>query len=379
MTQKLYDTDSYLKEFTANVISCEKSGDAFRVILDKTCFFPTEGGQYFDEGTLGGQRVKDVILEGDEIIHVVEKELSGKVLGEIDFDIRFDKMQQHTAEHIVCGIVNRLYGYNNVGFHLGPDDVTFDFDGMLSREQLYEIEALANAAVTKNAPVKCYYPENPESENYRSKSGIEGRLRIVDVNGIDRCACCAPHLSTTGQVGLIHFTDSYPYKSGVRIHMSCGKRAVEKLQAYTKNLREIAKRLSSGTDNAAEFFERFLKDHENTLKQLSELKKEMLTLKANSQAAVDGTLTVFENSLETGLLRQYANSLGGKYTDMLFVFGQKTDNGYPFVAASDKRDMREVANRMRSELGSKGGGSDKMIQGSVNADKETIENFIKSI
>ena len=127
------------------------------------------------------------------------------------------------------------------------------------------------------------------------------------------------------------------------------------------------------------FFERFLKDHDNTLKQLSELKKEMLTLKANSQAAVDGTLTVFEDSLETGLLRQYANALCGKYTDMLFVFGQKTDNGYPFVAASNKRDMREVANRMRSELGSKGGGSDKMIQGSVNADKEEIENFIKSI
>lgn len=378
MTVKLYDNNAYRSEFSANVVLCEKAEHGFRVILDKTAFFPTEGGQYFDSGTISGAAVKDVLLEGDDIVHITDTELSGEVIGRIDFAERFDKMQQHTGEHIVCGIVHEKYGYNNVGFHLGADDVTFDFDGPLSQAQLYEIERLANEAVFKNAPVTCFYPQDPADIDYRSKSGIEGSIRIVDIEGIDRCACCAPHVSSTGQVGLIHFTDSYPYKSGVRIHLACGARAVKALQSYTKNLRDISKSLSSGLDNAAEFFERYRDAHQETLAQLSAAKKELIAQKAHSMQAVSGSLIVFESALEASMLRGYANALSGKYTDFVFVFCGEGES-HSFVAASDTRDMRQVANSLRQQLCAKCGGSDKMIQGSIPASESSIRKFLENI
>lgn len=374
MTKKLYDIDSYIKEFDANVTSCNEVDGGFEVILDKTAFFPTEGGQYHDNGSIAGIKVLDVYLKGEDVIHLLPYPVQGFCRCEIDFEERFDKMQQHTGEHIVCGIVHKIYGYDNVGFHLGADDVTFDFNGPLSREQLYEIEVLANKAVTDNLPVTAYYPKNPKELDYRSKLELEDGIRIVDIEGVDKCACCAPHVKTTGEVGYIKLTDGYSYKGGVRIHLACGKRAVEDGIEKHKNLIAIAKVLSSGTNNAAEFFEKYVSDVTALKQSLSDCKKELLDLKAQVIEPKD-KLIIFDNSLEPSLLRQFANALCDKYQSICAVFCGK-DESYNYCIASKTENLRDFAKDFNQALCGKGGGSPQMIQGSVNATKTEIEQYL---
>lgn len=375
-TVKLYDDDSYMTEFEATVLSCEKTDRGFAVVLDKTAFFPEEGGQNADSGTLGGANVCYVSIKGGVITHYVDSELSGTVKGVIDWAPRFDKMQQHTGEHIVSGIIFEKYGFNNVGFHLGDDDVTFDFDGMLSREQLNEVEMLANEAVYKNLSIKASYPDNLNELEYRAKLDLTEDVRIVEIEGVDRCACCAPHVKTTGEVGVIKLLEAGSYKGGIRIHMACGKRAVADYQIKFDNLAVIATALSSGKNNAAEFFERFAAEI-NALKQsISLYKKYILELKSQLVQKTDGNIILFEEDMDGGMIRNYVNSLEGKYGGVCAVFAKKAKGcGYNFTAASDTVAMREIANKMREELGARAGGSDKMIQGSVSASREQIEEF----
>lgn len=374
-TIKLYDVDSYMTEFEATVLSCEKTERGFAVVLDKTAFFPEEGGQNADSGTLNGAKVSYVSIKNGVVTHYTDCELSGQVTGVIDWQPRFDKMQQHTGEHIVSGIIFEKYGFNNVGFHLGDDDVTFDFDGMLSREQLNEVEMLANEAIYKNLPVKASYPDNLAELEYRAKLDLTEDVRIVEIEGVDRCACCAPHVSTTGEVGIIKLLEAGSYKGGIRIHMACGKRAVADYQIKFDNLATIATALSSGKNNAAEFFERFAADTNELKQSISMYKKYILELKSQLVQKTDGNIILFEQDMDGGMIRNYVNSLQGKYGGVCAVFVKKADDGYNFTAASDSIAMREMANNMRDALGARAGGSDKMIQGSVSATREQIEEF----
>lgn len=376
-TIKLYDDNSYLTEFRANVLSCEKTERGYAVVLDKTAFFPEEGGQNADMGTLGGANVLHVSIKGDIITHTVDAELSGEVEGRIDWEPRFDKMQQHTGEHIVSGIIFEKYGYNNVGFHLGDDDVTFDFDGMLTREQLNEIELLANEAVYRNIEIKASYPDNLRELEYRAKLDLTENVRIVEIEGVDRCACCAPHVARTGEVGVIKLLEAGSYKGGSRIHMACGKRAVKDYQTKFDNLAIIATALSSGKNNAAEFFERYAAEA-NVLKQsISLYKKEILGLKSQLVQKTDGNIVLFEDEMDGGMIRNYVNLLEGKYGKICAVFAKKDEASYNFTAASERVPMREVANKMKDALNARAGGSDKMIQGSVMASREQIEEFFQ--
>ena len=212
MTEKLYDIDSFIKEFNATVLSCEKAENGYVVVLDKTAFFPEAGGQPSDIGFLNEAKVLDVQEEGEYIYHFTDKEITvGEVVsGSINFERRFDFMQQHSAEHIVSGVANRLFGCQNVGFHLSEDIVTLDFDIPLNREQILKVEELANKSVFENNKINCYYPNAQELErlNYRSKGGLEGEVRIVEIENTDMCACCAPHVQYTGQIGLIKLLSS---------------------------------------------------------------------------------------------------------------------------------------------------------------------------
>ena len=237
MTEKLFYRDSHLKEFTAEVLSCEKRDGHYEVELDRTAFFPEGGGQYADTGVLDEMQVCDVQEKDGRIFHIMKDRservseyftAGRRVSGRIDWEERFMKMQQHTGEHIVSGLVHARFGYNNVGFHLGSEDCTMDFNGAVTKEELQEIEQEANRAVWKNLPVQVLYPTEEElaSMDYRSKIEIEGQIRIVVIPGYDVCACCAPHVNNTGEIGMIKLTGVQRYKGGVRVTMLCGVRAL---------------------------------------------------------------------------------------------------------------------------------------------------------
>lgn len=376
-TIKLYDDNAYLTEFCANVLSCEKTESGYAVILDKTVFFPEEGGQSADTGTINSVKVLDVKLDGDTIIHYVGSEVSGEVVGKIDWDSRYDKMQQHTGEHIVSGLVHKLYGYDNVGFHLGDDDVTFDFNGPLSREQLDKIELLANEIIYKNAPIFTYYPNDPTTLEYRSKTDIAGAVRIVEIKDADMCACCAPHVRSTGEVGIIKLLEAQSYKGGVRVHLACGRRAVLDYQTKFYNLGVIATALSSGKNNAAEFFAKFQQDVADLKAQLSACKKKNIELKAELVEKSDGDVVIFDDSIDVSDVRNFVNALDGKYGGKCAVFCKNINGGYNFVIASKTKSLRDVAQNMRQSFGAKCGGSDVMIQGSVCANEEEIIKIVE--
>ena len=375
-TIKLYDDNAYLTVFFANVLSCEKTEGGYAAVLDKTLFFPEEGGQSADTGTINGVQVTDVQIKDDVITHIVQSEISGNVIGKIDWEPRFDKMQQHTGEHIVSGLVHKLYGYDNVGFHLGNDDVTFDFNGPLTREQLDKIELLANEIIYKNVPVFTYYPDDPAALEYRSKSDISGPVRIVEIKDADMCACCAPHVKSTGEVGMIKLLEAGSYKGGVRVHLACGRRAVTDYQTKFYNLGIIATALSSGKNNAAEFFTKYQSDVAQLKSQLSQLKKATLELKANAVQKTDGDIVLFDK-MDIGDLRTYVNYLQQNHNGMCAVFIENENSGYNFVIASKKGDLKDLADTFRKTLNARCGGSDVMIQGSVTATKDEIKKIME--
>ena len=370
MTERLYDNDSYLRAFNARVLSCEKTEGGFAVVLDRTAFFLEEGGQSADTGTLGNARVTDVKIKDGVITHFTDAPLCGEVSGEIDFEARFDKMQQHTGEHIVCGIVHSLFGYENVGFHLGDVDTTFDFDGRLTAGDIDNIERLANAAVQKNAAVRAWYPDNLSALEYRSKKELSGDIRIVEIEGVDRCACCAPHVSRTGEVGVIKLTEFASYKCGVRIHMVCGMRAVADYAKKQKNLEFISNALSCTPLNADGYFARYAKEQERLKSELSAARRENIALRAAQFEKTDGDIILDAGDADRAALRALAEALSDKCR-IAFVTG-----GDGFAAASQTRDLRPLAASLRERFGARCGGSETLIQGTVNASADEIKSLL---
>lgn len=244
MTDKLYYESSHRRDFEAQVISCEPEGEGYKVVLDKTVFFPEGGGQYADTGILGGVHVLDAQEKDGIIYHYTDGALTpGEIVkGEIDWEKRFESMQQHSGEHIISGIVHGRFGYNNVGFHLGADYCTMDFDGPITKEQLKEIEEEANRIVYKNLNIEILYPTKEELKDltYRSKIEIEGQVRIVNIPGVDVCACCAPHVDRTGEIGNIKLVDMVSYKGGERITMLSGSRALTDHQQKEESVKKIS-------------------------------------------------------------------------------------------------------------------------------------------
>ena len=218
MTEKLYYVDAYIKDFSAKVIDVVTDSRGIALVLDRTAFFPEEGGQSADTGYISDSSVLDVKERDGVIYHYVDKTLDvgTEAVCHINFDERFEKMQCHTAEHIISGAIHRLFGLDNVGFHLGKEEVTMDVNGYVTREQLDEVEMIVNRAVFDNVAVKTYFPSSREltSLSYRSKLDLTENVRIVEVEGYDLCACCAPHVSRTGEIGLVKILDFEKHRGG---------------------------------------------------------------------------------------------------------------------------------------------------------------------
>ena len=382
---KLYYEDAYATEFEAVVLSCEQISyndqKAYEVILNKTLFFPEEGGQSPDKGTINAIRVLDVQIHKDVITHTLTQpiEEGSTVHGEIDWQHRFSNMQQHSGEHIFSGTVHREYGFNNVGFHLSDNGVTMDFDGVLTAEQIADIEWKVNEAIAKNIEVDVRYPSKEvlSAMEYRSKIEIEGDVRIVTIPGYDVCACCAPHVRRTGEIGLFKVMGVQNYKGGVRINMLCGFRA---LQAYREKLDIVSKLtnlLSTSQENIVERVAQ-MKDtvHEQKLK-LGEIKQDMMLAKIVQIPTEEKDVILFEEDLDTPIVRNVVNSLVDYHSGVSAVFVGNDAEGYRFILGSKVQDCNAVAVNLRDACDAKGGGSKGMIQGSFCTTSEKLEAFFE--
>ena len=380
MTEKLFYQDSHRTEFTAKVISCEEAKDGYRVVLDQTVFFPEGGGQYADTGMLGDTEVTDVHEKDDVIYHTTKEplEAGSEVNGKINWDERFEKMQQHTGEHIVSGIVHERFGYNNVGFHLGSDYCTMDFDGPISKEQLKEIEAAANEAVYQDLEIKILYPSKDELKDldYRSKIEIEGQVRIVEIPGYDVCACCAPHVKTTGEIGAIKLVSMVNYKGGERITMLCGRRAMRDYEKKDLMTKEISALLCAKEYEVAEAVVR-LKDEQNRMKsQLAEMQQKLLEYRVAEIAVDQKIVTVFDSTLSGNLPREMMNKLLDKGAEICAVFAGTDEEGYRYVIGSRSEDVRPLSKMLNTTFQGRGGGKPEMVQGSVKGTRTEIEEEV---
>ena len=402
-TIRLFDENSHLYTFAAAVLSCEtgKKPETLDVILNATAFFPEGGGQYADPGTLEGYPVTDVQEKGGTVVHTVSISHRGDrphpftvgatVTGEINPAVRLARMQNHTGEHIISGIVHRLYGYKNVGFHLGDrgdsPDVTLDFDGVLTREQLNAIEDEANAIVTACLPVKACYPTPEElaGMSYRAKLDLTEGVRIVqigtDEDVKDRCACCAPHVSNTGEIGLIKLLDFIHYKGGVRIHMLAGPWALRDYRRRYAAVATMASAMSVKQEDVVAGFDRLTGEIEDKKRTIAALRGKLEEYTVAAITPTEGSLCLFDGELSALEMRRLLNRAVEKCGRFCGVFAGNDEDGYRFVIGrgDPTLDLKRYVKDINTALSARGGGSSEMLQGSCTAGKEEIEAFFQSL
>ncbi len=381
-TERLFDKNSKLKSFSSDVILCEElDGGNFAVVLSSTAFFPSEGGQACDTGTLAGQAVLEVYENNGIIYHIVECPIARgeKVDGEIDFAERFRKMQNHTGEHIISGLIHTNFGYNNVGFHLGKDDMTADFDGELCEEDIRKIERLANSVVFDCRKIRSYYPSKDEllSLEYRSKLEITSGVRIVEIEGIDKCACCAPHVENTGEVGIIKILDYIRYKGGTRMHIRCGYDALTAFCAEREQVKRISMAISAKPCEIADGVDKLLLDMGELRGKISELKQKIQEYKLSHLEYSEGSIILFENDCDMLAIRNFVNSAVEKTGKLCAVFAGNDSEGYKYIIGSQRIDLKSISKSIFDGIGGKGGGSSQMLQGGCLKARAEIEEFFK--
>ncbi len=374
MTEKLYYENQYIKEFTASVVSCAEGKRGFEVILDKTAFFPEGGGQPGDTGFIGDSEVIDTVEGGEDVIHICSKAVSGEVECKLNFEKRFTNMQQHTGEHIFSGVLHSVCGYDNVGFHMGENCITVDINGVVSAQELERIEKLANEAIYKNIPVETICPADGELEkySYRSKKEISGQVRLTKIEGVDLCACCGTHVAYTGEVGIIKVISVMNYKSGVRITLQIGRKALADYCEKNRSVHEISNLLKAKTDEITPAVERVLAQLHEARYAYSSLKKELFALKANE--ACGEKYVAFDDGGSADDARIFADLLAEK-VGIAAVFSGNDESGYKYAVVSRGQDVREIGKALNAACAGRGGGKPDMVQGSVSATREEIESF----
>lgn len=383
MTIKLYDNDSYAKEFDAVVVKSEAFGDKFKTELDQTLFFPEEGGQTSDVGTLGDSLVTDVRIENDIIYHITDKPFKkgDKVHGKIDFDSRFKKMQNHSGEHIICGIAHSMFGYENVGFHLGDDIVTMDLSGELTVSEVALLEKKANEAVFANCEVTAWYPSKDELNalDYRSKLNITENVRLVKIGDVDLCACCAPHVKMTGEIGIIKILDAMRHRGGMRLSILCGFDAFDDYKNRFKETLSISNLLSVKQNECAKGVEKLLSDMNALRIKLREKAKQLVLTEAEAIEITDKPICLFCTDADADCLRLVANKLKEKTPSFAVALSGTDEEGYNFVMAIENGEVSQMVKDATSSLNGRGGGKGTMASGRLNAKREEIEAFFDKI
>lgn len=379
-TLKIYETDSYISNFTADVLSCEKNGKTFDVILDKTAFFPEGGGQLADTGKINGVTVLDVQIKNGVIVHKTKTEVQiGAAECSIDWDQRFRRMQNHSGEHILSGIAHEMFGCTNVGFHMG-NEITVDFDVELSSEQISLIETKANEAVYKNVLVKVDFPEEKELSTleYRSKLELTENVRIVTIEGFDVCACCAPHVSSTGEIGIIKVLSSMRHRGGTRLQIICGRDAFEDYCTKAANLYEIAVKLCAKHNHELDAFNKLCQENSDFKQKSVALNNELISLKVANPTVYNGITTYFEKSTDMQFVRNLVLESSKLHKGISAVFSG-SDGNLKYAVASSDISVKPFNDLLRSEFSAKGGGSDELVQGNISASCAELIDFISKV
>ena len=382
---ELFYKDPYLTEFDAKVLSCTKGKKDWEVILDDTAFYPEGGGQPADHGVLGGVEVVDVKRDReDRVIHHLNAPLEEgtTVHGVIDWERRFDHMQNHSGEHIVSGIIHAMYGYENVGFHFSDNNILVDFDGFLTPEQIAEVELKANELVYRNVPVHETFPGDDELEHmeFRSKKELSGKVRIIEIPGGDICACCGTHVMRTGEIGLIKLITSQKNGDGVRIEMMCGKRALMDYIRKNEINSEIYRMFAVKPYEAAEAVHRLKESDEEKGKELTRLARKYFTAKAEQVREGTPLVLNFEEGISGNAAREYVNELvQTKGVGTAGVLLKQGDLRWSYVIVSQVKNLRDCAKEINSRLNGRGGGKPDMIQGSLEAEETAIRSVLEEV
>lgn len=381
-TEKLYDTDAYATNFEATILQVEPTSKGLCLILDKTLFFPEEGGQNCDKGILilneteyavkyaglekrNGVEVICHYVEGDETVF----DMGDKVKGKIDWQDRYDKMQNHSGEHVLSGIIHNEFGFDNVGFHLNDELFTMDFNGVITKEQLEFLEKRANEIVMENVAIYGEYLPDEELAglDYRSKKEIEGAVRIVTIEGYDKCACCAPHVKSSIEIGLIKIVKAENWKGGMRLTVLCGSRAYKDYAKKHEILQTLSRSFSTSEDKLANVVEGL----KNNLSDM-EFKMAALECQMVTEKLLQNPVQFFETLSPKSLTKAMDDAMKQKPSELFMVFVGNDENGYRYVAGSLEQNVEEVGKTLREKLSAKGGGRGTMVQGMVSAKKVEI-------
>ncbi len=376
-TEKLYYTDAYLRAFEATVQTCEAGKDGWLVTLDQTAFYPEGGGQPADHGTLGGVAVTDVHERDGVVVHTCDGPLpvGETVHGVIDWERRFDHMQQHSGEHIVSGMICDAFHCDNVGFHMGTDMVTIDYNADITWEQLMAIEQRANRYLWENHPIVITYPSPAELEalHYRSKKELHGQVRITAFPGADCCACCGTHVARSGEVGLVKFLSCQKFRSGVRLELLCGQRAVAYLSQSWEENHRIAQALSVKDADTSAALHRLQEELQDTKARAAALEEASFARTAQDYAGAGDVLLVTPPLFGDGVRRlcdAVSSTCGGRCA----VFAGE-EGSYRYAIIHPGADIRGFVKEMNTALHGRGGGRDGFAQGSVQADEPAIRAF----
>ena len=390
MTEKLYEQDPFLVKFEAKVLSCAKGKKGFDIILDRTAFYPEGGGQPYDTGRLetAGTQDKVKVLEvhsrEGEIVHTCNHPLEpgSEIIGVIDWDRRFDLMQQHSGEHIVSGLAHALWGCENVGFHMGAEVVTIDFDRPLTQEQFDTLERTANWHLWQvDLPVNISYPSPQELERiqYRSKKALTGQVRIVEFPGADCCACCGTHVDRPSQVGLVKLLSMQKFREGVRIELVCGGRAFRCLSRAMEQNAQVSHLLSAKLFETGAAAERLLAENAALKSRLMALEDARFAQLAG-QYAGPGDVVLFEDGLSPDALRRLCGAVLHACGDSCFCacFSGDDSSGYKYAIGQPNGHLRDWVKSLNQALNGRGGGKDDFVQGSVQASRQEIKAFFQA-
>ena len=385
MTEKLYYSDSHCFAFEAKLLAVtgdEKHPGHFLLELDRTAFFPEGGGQSADTGRIGAMSVLDVQEKEGRIFHRVlvpegaePPQAGAQVSCVLDGETRWRRMQNHSGEHVFSGLVHRHYGYDNVGFHMGHPYMQIDFSGEMTWEQLQEIEREANEAVRADLPVLTSFPESSalREMSYRSKLELTENVRIVEIPGIDCCACCAPHVSRTGEIGLIKLISAERHKGGVRLELVCGLDALEAVNGMQKSVAAISNLLSAKREEIFPAAERLLAERDTLRLRLAGVERELLEERAQAEEETEGNLVCFLSpGYSEAARREMVNRLVKKCGGMAAVFSGTDGEGYLYIIGSEHSDLRQRAREINAGICGRGGGRSEMISGSCTAEEKTI-------